>query len=63
MILHFRNSFSNIQIKPLTKEINNYKEQSENIQYELEHVYNIQRVNELESELQKKKSLLRITKR
>ena len=53
----FQNSFSNIEIKPLTKEINNYKQQSENIQYELEHVYNIQKVNELESELQKKKNL------
>ena len=52
----FQNSFSNIEIKPLTKEINNYKQQSENIQYELEHVYNIQKVNELESELQKKKN-------
>ena len=52
----FQNSFSNIEIKPLTKEINNYKQQSENIQYELEYVYNIQKVNELESELQKKKN-------
>ena len=52
----FQKSFSNIEIKPLTKEINNYKQQSENIQYELEHVYNIQKVNELESELQKKKN-------
>ena len=52
----FQNSFSNIEIKPLTKEINNYKQQSENIQYELEYVYNIQRVNDLESELQKKKN-------
>ncbi len=51
----FQNSFSNLEIKPLTKEINNYKQQSENIQYELEYVYNIQKVNELESELQKKK--------
>ena len=52
----FQNSFSNLEIKPLTKEINNYKQQSENIQYELEYVYNIQKVNELESELQKKKN-------
>ncbi len=52
----FQNSFSNIEIKPLTKELNNYKQQSENLQFELENVYNIQKVNELESELQKKRN-------
>jgi hypothetical protein len=47
------NSLSIIEIKPLTKQINHYKQQTENIENELKEVYNINKVNELESNIKK----------
>ena len=51
------NSLSIIEIKPLTKQINHYKQQTENIENELKEVYNINKVNELESNIKKKKNI------
>ena len=53
----YQNFFPSLDIKPLTKEITSYKEQSENIQYQLENIYNISKINELESLIKKKKGI------
>ena len=59
----YQNFFPNLEIKPLTKEITSYKEQSENIQYQLENVYNISKINELESLIKKKKMKMKKKKK
>ena len=47
----------------LIQKINYYKEQTENIRYQLENVYNISKVNQLESEIKKKKEVLKNMKK
>ena len=45
---------------PLNKQINQYNEQINNINYQLEMIYNIQRINQLESDLKEKKEKIEI---
>ena len=54
---YLQNFFSNLEINKLIKEIISYKKQIENIQYQLENVYNIIKINQLESLIKKKKGI------
>ena len=54
---YLQNFFSDLEINKLINKIISYKKQIENIQYQLENVYNISKINQLESLINKKKEI------
>lgn len=44
---------------PLNQKLNYYRDQSNNIKYKLEHVYNISRIKDIESQIKKKKEIIK----
>jgi hypothetical protein len=53
----------NLEIKPIAKEINNYKEQSKKIQDEIDNIYNNTMLDNLENRIREKRNYIKEMKR
>ena len=58
-----KTGYTQKEIKPVTKEINNYKEQTKKIQDELDNVYNNLNIHQIENDIKEKRILLKEIKK
>ena len=56
-------TFNHIDTKPITKDINSYKERIKNIQEQLDNIYNISMINQIENDIKGKKNFIKEMKR
>ncbi len=58
-----KTGIKNLEIKPIAKEINNYKEQSKKIQDEIDNIYNNTMLDNLENRIREKRNYIKEMKR
>ena len=58
-----KTGIKNLEIKPITKEINNYKEQSKKIQDEIDNIYNNTMIDDIENRIREKRNYIKEIKR
>ena len=58
-----KTGLKNLEIKPIAKEINNYKEQSKKIQDEIDNIYNNTMIDNLENRIREKRNYIKEIKR
>ena len=56
-------TYNHIDTKPITKDINSYKERIKNIQEQLDNIYNISMINQIENDIKGKKNFIKEMKR
>ena len=58
-----KTGIKNLEIKPIAKEINNYKEQSKKIQDEIDNIYNNTMIDNIENRIREKRNYIKEIKR
>ena len=58
-----KTGIKNLEIKPIAKEINNYKEQSKKIQDEIDNIYNNTMIDDIENRIREKRNYIKEIKR